>query len=189
MSGETEADVSAWTIDSLRYHLEQIAADLDRRYQQRFDAQEHAVAAAFDAQEQVVTLLTKLLDERYATQTKAVDAAFLAAESAVNTALMTAEKAVTKAETAADKRFESVNEFRGQLADQAATLLSRSEADVRIGSLSDKIDTLQGRVDKSEGRSTGISLSAGAMVGALSAAVAIVTIVVIVVNLATGRMG
>jgi hypothetical protein len=95
--------------------------------------------------------LREMLSERYATQTKALDAAFIAqqtamrtaleaAEKAVGTALVSAEKAVGKAEVAAEKRFEAVNEFRGQLADQAATFLSRAEADIRITSLSEKLD-------------------------------------------------
>jgi len=90
-----------------------------------------------------------MLAERYLTQTKAVDAAFLAqqtamttaltaAERAVATALLSAEKAVTKAESATEKRFEAVNEFRGQLTDQAATFMRRDEADTRIRALDDK---------------------------------------------------
>jgi hypothetical protein len=105
----------------------------------------------------------KLLDERYDTQIKALDKAFIAqetamrtaleaAEKAVQTALVSAEKAVAKAEVAAEKRFESVNEFRAQLTDQAATFLSRNEADVRINSLAEKLesDTKRSTLNASE---------------------------------------
>jgi len=37
------------------------------------------------------------------------------------------ERAVNKAEIAAEKRLDAVNEFRGQLKDQAATFVTRTE--------------------------------------------------------------
>jgi hypothetical protein len=79
--------------------------------------------------QQQLTDLKVLLDERYSSQTEAISTAFKSAELAVNTALTNAEKAVTKAEVAAEERFKSVNEFRAQLGDQAATFLTRTEYD------------------------------------------------------------
>ncbi len=84
--------------------------DYDLRYQQRFDAQQ-----------------------------KALGDALTAAEKAVNTALASADRAVVKAEGAAEKRFESVNEFRSTLADQAANLLPRAEGEARFSALNDKL--------------------------------------------------
>ena len=121
MGGETGAVESGWTVDTIKVLLQQQIEDLSR----------HVTAQHNDMQ--------GMLHERYETQTKAVDAAFLAqqtamqtaltaAERAVQTALLSAEKAVGKAENAAEKRFESVNEFRAQLADQAATFMSRDES-------------------------------------------------------------
>jgi hypothetical protein len=110
VSGETEKEISAWTIDSLREHYDVLLAQLDRRYEQRFEAQE-----------------------------KAVDAALASAEKAVSAALAAQEKAVDKAERADEKRFESVNEFRAQLSDQAGSFLPRAEADVRFTSINEKI--------------------------------------------------
>ncbi len=64
-------------------------------------------------------------DRRYAevaaAQARAVDAAFASAK-----------EAVLKAEAAAQARFEAVNEFRGQLADQAGTFIPRNEAEQRL---------------------------------------------------------
>jgi hypothetical protein len=109
--------VDGWTIDTLRAHLAG----------------------------QIVDLRT-MLDERYATQTKSLDAAFVAHQAAVRTALDSAEKAVTKAEAAAEKRFESVNEFRGQLADQAGHFINRAETEVRLQAIMDKVNTVEGIV-------------------------------------------
>lgn len=100
------------------------------------------------------TLLNEMdlrYQQRYDAQTKALEAALLAADKAVQAALLAAEKAVIKAETAAERRFESVNEFRGQLGDQAKTFMPRAEYIVQHQSLSDKVDviakTLSDRID------------------------------------------
>ncbi len=53
---------------------------------------------------------------------------FDAQEKAVAAALAAAKEAVVKAETAAEKRFDSVNEFRNTLKDQAGTFITRGEA-------------------------------------------------------------
>lgn len=115
-----------------------------------------------------VLALRGLLEERYLTQTKALDAAFLAAEKAVTTALASAEKAVTKAEVAATVRFAAVNEFRAQLADQATTFMPRAEAEQRVAALAEKLDLLAARLDKTEGRSTGLSAGWVFLVGGVA---------------------
>jgi len=170
MSGETEAQESGWTVDTLKYHTDQ----------------------QFQAARMALVDLRTLLDERYQTQTKATDkafeaqqqamtTAFIAADKAVQTALLSAEKAVTKAESAAEKRFEAVNEFRGQLADQAQTFMPRTEAEAqnirnteRIQELTDRINTMAG--SDSGARQTVVF---GSM--ALSALLAIATIVSLIV--------
>lgn len=153
MSGETEDSVSGWTIDTLRASVRQELQDL------RF-----------------------LLDERYATQTKALDAAFVAAEKAVATALSSAEKAVTKAETAAERRFESVNEFRAQLNDQAGTFMPRTEYQAKHEALEKQVDELTHRIARSEGSSSGKN----AMYGWIVAAVGLVVAVIVAMNSFTG---
>ncbi len=74
---------------------------------------------------------------------------FEAQEKAVGAALSAAEKAVTKAELAAEKRFDAVNEFRGQLKDQASTFATRNEIEIRFTSLEEKI--VAGKRDSTEG--------------------------------------
>ncbi len=138
-----------WTVETLREYLNR-----------RIDDERNLGAQAIED-------LRALLQERYETQTKALDAAFVAAEKAVQTALASAEKAVTKAETAANSRFESVNEFREQLADQAATFMPRAEAEQRVAVLAEKLDAMAARVDKTEGRSTGMTAGWGLLVGAV----------------------
>jgi hypothetical protein len=75
-----------------------------------------------------VARLQELMDERdrrysevASAQARAVDAAFASAK-----------EAVLKAEAANAARFESVNEFRGQLNDQAANFVTRTETEQRM---------------------------------------------------------
>ena len=166
MSGETEADTSGWTVDTLR-------ADILAR----------------------MDLMQKMLDERYATQTKALDAAFLAQQTAVTKALeaqekstsaaqAAAERANAKAETAAEKRFDLMNEFRGQLSDQASTFMPRAEAEAlaarlaeRLQDLNDRntehIQGLTDRMNRSEGSSTGAKDNRAAFIAAAALVVSV----------------
>lgn len=96
-----------------------------------------------------------------------------AQEKAVNAALLAAQTAVQKAETAAERRFEAVNEFRGQLADQAANLMPRGEANVLFAGQSEKITALEARINESAGRSKGIDQFWGYLVGGVGLVLAI----------------
>lgn len=120
---------SRWTLDTLYVHLLAIINDNDKRYEQRFSAQDTSVQAA----------------------------------------LASAQQAVNKAEFAAEKRFDSVNEFRKTLGDQATTFFPRNEALGLIKAQSEKLDGLSARLDRIEGHSSGsdATWSAFLAVGAL----------------------
>lgn len=127
--------------------------------------------------------LRTLLDERYATQTKALDAAFVAAEKAVSTALDSAEKAVAKAELSAERRFESVNEFRAQLADQAGHFVTRVEFDAKVDALSDRMAEM-GRVqERAAGKDTGTTAARASVITGAGLLVAIIVAVVTILAL------
>jgi hypothetical protein len=96
-----------------------------------------------------------------------VDIRFAAQESAVQAALASAEKAVVKAESAAERRFDSVNEFRATLADQARLLMPRAEAESAMKSLTEKLDALQTRVNARDDRGRGMGDIWGYIVGAV----------------------
>jgi hypothetical protein len=184
MSGETETNVSGWTTDTLREHV-----------RSQIDSTRGELAAHISASRAEFTVYVALLDERALSQTTAMHAALTASK-----------EAISKAEAAVEKRLDGMNEFRGQLADQAATLMPRSESEgehrrhneriqdlmlvvarlvtreesqVGMGSLADKIDALATRLDKAEGRGAGQSASWGYLLGAVSLVGTIITIVVI----------
>lgn len=145
---------SEWTVDTLREHTATLLAEMDLRYQQRYDA-----------------------------QIKALDAALLAAEKAVDAALKAAERAVAKAEAAAERRFESVNEFRATLADQAAQLMSRAEAqalldavDVKLAALDEKVDANSLRTEKMASATGGMKEGWQLLLGLVALAATAVTV-------------
>ena len=122
---------SDWTTETLRQHVLELIASRD-----------HALKVAIDALHRELGERDLRYQQRYDAQTQALEAARLQTAQANEVALTAAEKAVNKAEAAAAERFRSVNEFRGQLADQAATLMLRSEAAVQFNALLEKIEAL-----------------------------------------------
>lgn len=82
---------------------------------------------------------------------------FAAMEKNIVAALAASDKAVTKAETAIEKRFDSVNEFRETLRDQAANLMPRSEYDVRHKTLENTVHGVSERLTGIEARTAGIT--------------------------------
>ena len=109
--------------------------------------------------------LVSLLDERNQSQIKATESAFAAQQAAMKTAFDAADKAVQaaliaverasdKAEEASNKRFDSVNEFRGQLSDQTATFISRAEYSVQHKALDEKLLSIADSVRQLELRLT-----------------------------------
>lgn len=78
-------------------------------------------------------------------------------ETALRAALAASEKAIAKAETATERRFDSVNEFRATLSDQAAHLMPRTEAMAMYARNSERLQELTDRVNRSEGRGSGLN--------------------------------
>ena len=117
-------------------HVTTLVATLDRRFDSMHQDLKDLIAQRF-------TDSDLRYQQRFDAQTKALDAALAAQKEAVQTALVAAEKANTKAELSADKRFDSVNEFRQTLTDQATTFIPRTEAEARIAALSEKLDDLK----------------------------------------------
>lgn len=149
--------------------LRQILADTDRRYEQRFEAQEEAIKLRTEQTKVEVTAVERLQVERVEQLRRETDEVrsqaaqqFLAlAELKANELLqrerveslrreadalrIAGEKAVSKNETTTETRFKSVNEFRAQLTDQATTFLPRTEAAAEINALAVRITALTER--------------------------------------------
>ena len=129
MSGETEKNISGWTVDTLKEYVEARLSDADKRYDQRFNAQESKT----------------------------------------------------------DYAQEKANEFRGSLDDVGKKQMPRTEAEAAFRAISekaageakanaDKIDALQARMDRNEGRGTGLNSSWLILVGAVGLIATIIMI-------------
>jgi hypothetical protein len=113
-----------WTLETIRAVLE----EMDKRYAQRFAAQESALASALASQ----------------------------------------KEAILKAEHATEKRFDSVNEFRGQLKDQTATFATTDRVNSEVRVLTDKLTEVTKRLDLTQGAGIGASNFWGSIISGLA---------------------
>ncbi len=130
-----------------------------------------------------------LNEQRFTSEHEWMATSLKAQNDAVVLAMEAASKAVIKAEAASEKRFDAVNEFRATLADQQRTLMPRSEAEVRLNSMAEKMDSLAKSLtirldaivaDVIEIRATrkGFGEGWGVVVGALSLIVAAIAVAI-----------
>lgn len=113
-----------------------------------------------------------------------IDQRFIDNDKAVALARQADKEAVLKAEVASEKRFESVNEFRGQLSDQTATFIPRKEADSRFEAMTEKVTAVTDRLNISQGAKTGSDVTkadlyraVGVFVGVIGLAITILVLV------------
>jgi hypothetical protein len=92
---------------------------------------------------------------------------FQAQEKMTSVALAAADRAVLKAEAAVEKRFESVNEFRGTLEDQQRTFMQKAEAIAIIDSLKEKVAKLEEANLKAVSKGAGLHQGWLFLIGAL----------------------
>lgn len=123
---------SGWTIETLLEYVNARITDMELRNQQRFDAQ-------VDAGVQRNADMELRQQQRFEAQTRAIEAAITAQRAAIDAALVSADRATAKAESANERRFESVNEFRQTLSDQAATFITRMEAEATANRNTERI--------------------------------------------------
>ena len=126
--------------------------------------------------------LKMYMDQRWIDQEKAMEKAFVAQEKAVSAAFEASTIAITKSELASEKRFESVNEFRATLSDQAAAFLPRAEADRVTTSNAEKIQSLADRLNRIEAQDAGSKITLGKLFAMLAAGGTILSIVIVLAN-------
>jgi predicted transcriptional regulator len=128
--------------------------------------------------EQRVNALERLTDAKLANLSTLIDAH---AERVV-LALAAADKAVSKAEAATEKRFESVNEFRQTLSDQTRSFISKVEFEAVRDTNAARLADLASRMDKTEGKAVGFNAGWVYLLGGLSVAATLVTLVILIVQ-------
>lgn len=144
---------SGWTPDTLMAYYGSVLREMDARYEGRSEMlrqhlvellaiRDHVLQVVIDALHRELDQRDLRYQQRYDAQTAALEAARLQTAKANEVALNAAEKASDKAEVASNARFASVNEFRAQLADQAATFLPRNESSAKFAVVFEKIEAL-----------------------------------------------
>jgi hypothetical protein len=126
----------------------------------------------------IVDERTKAIHQRFDLESRANAQRFEAQEKAVAAALAAAKEAVAKAEGAAEKRFDSVNEFRGNLKDQQATFIPRTEVDVRFKSIEAKIADNEMRINQIVSRAEGSAQLWQGITVALGIGIAATTLII-----------
>jgi hypothetical protein len=87
------------------------------------------------------------------------------------------QKAIERAVDALETRLAGMNEFRQALTDQGASMMPRQEADARLNSLSAQLGELRARLDRGEGKGSGLAAGWGYLVGGLGLVAAVVSLV------------
>lgn len=100
-------------------------------------------------------LCDEVARERIAALDRRLTENLTALDRATQVAMTAAKEAVNKAEIASEKRFESVNEFRGQLADQAARFIGRAEVEAIVNGVKENIGRIDGQLANAAGRGAG----------------------------------
>lgn len=122
--------------------------------------------------EERIAALDRLTDEKFVT----ISAMMKFQADKVELALAASDKADDKATLAYEKRFESVNEFRDTLSDQAANLVGRNEYNATVKALTDKLAVITERLDKSEGKGVGLNAGWIYLIGAITVMGVLITI-------------
>lgn len=116
--------------------------DRDLRAQQRFDAQEKAIGIALDAVDKEFHEHLKAQREETSAALAAADRAITKSETATERRFEALDRALNKADEATAQRFQAINGYREQLAEQARSLMPRAEAEQRIAANTEKVDSL-----------------------------------------------
>lgn len=137
-SGVSLRDYLSSRIDQLRMDMLDRIELVERQQRQLLDERDRQYAQRFEAQQKALS------DALQATKESAANALQAIKETTSNT-LAAAKEAVLKAEDANNKRFDSVNEFRQTLSEQATNFVSKDTFNARITALEEKVTNLTGR--------------------------------------------
>jgi len=145
MSGETEKSVSGWTVDTLRESMFHRLSSLETR-----------LTDLVHAEGTLRLESEKRYNDRFTAVEASMTATMITQKEALTAALASAEKAVSKSEIEVKEWRTNANEWRGTISDRDQKLMSRAEGEQQLKAQADKIDALDKRMDRAEGRNTGL---------------------------------
>jgi len=124
-----------------------LAEEMDRR----FNDARRETGNQFASTIAMRVALQEEMDRRFTDLSSQLDRRFTDSERAVQAALTAAKEAVDRANDASNKRFESVNEFRKTLTDQATNFMSRNEFGAQYQSLVGTVGQLRQDLTRVDG--------------------------------------
>jgi hypothetical protein len=152
-------------ITAFKEYIKDLMAANDKRYEQRFEAQQKSLDASFMAQREQV------------------NAAMVAQKEANSAGLAAQKEAVTKAETAAEKRFESTDKARSEQAEHQRTLMPRAEAERALTALAEKIVVLETFRTEVLSKGVGAKEGYGWVIGVVGFVLTILTLISVTVGI------
>ena len=172
----------------LREYIDALFAEKDRAVELAAEEREKAASALRTALERTIAEGDERLREHITNQIGQINAALTSADKlevarigAVQRELTAAQEsaatAVSKQEAATERRFESVNEFRAQLATQTQSFMPREVADAQISEIRNKTEANADRLNSSSGESRGEEAARTRLYSALIVAAGIAAVV------------
>jgi len=152
--------------------VEVLAESLKQQVNVGDDNLRQHISNQVDQIKQALEAANKLMDARLGT----LDQQIKSVHREIDIETDATRTAVQKAETATEKRFESVNEFRAQMADQSALFISRREVEASVNAISEKVAAITDRINRSEGKGSGMSQIVGWIFGAVGLVVGLIAI-------------
>lgn len=107
--------------------------------------------------EWTINTLKEYLEETLRQRDIRLEQRFISQQDAVQTALVTVKLQADKIDSETDKKFASVNEFRGLVKDTQATYITRSEVLAKIDTLSEQINAIKEAMTLLQGTRNGIN--------------------------------
>jgi hypothetical protein len=166
------ANKEGWTFDTLRTHLVALIEERDRLYGVRLDTLVADQITYRESHERFAATSLASIEKHIATEVQHL-------HDIIAQALASTELAISKKDVADEKRFEAVNEFRGQQADIIRGFLPRAEYTVEHQSMQRQIDELTKRLNLQAGRATGYSNLYGWVIGGLGLLATLITVAVV----------
>jgi hypothetical protein len=124
VSGETEKDVSGWTVDTLHSYMEQMFALVREQIERQWSEERRATDIALRAHDE------------------ALKVAAATSKEAVNAALDAQKEAVRVEQVSANQRADNMNKWRESLNDILARTMGRTEAEAAISRATERIHEL-----------------------------------------------
>ncbi len=122
----------------------------------------------------------RALEQRIDESMRAIDIRFeqrfTSLSDSISAAMSASDRAITKAELAADKRYEALNELRGMANDTLARTMTRDECEQRFNAVTEKLDSMQARIDRREGGGAGLQQGWVVLVGLAALVAAAVSV-------------